>query len=89
MTKRNSIRITVTSSFVIAGPYEDELTEIATEAGIRGEEPTEEELDAAYKNWQESVEEDFENGAEIPDTAATSVEFEEVINEEVANKVPL
>ena len=77
---RKSIKVTITSTFVVKAPSEDRLADLASEAGIEFDTATPEELDEAYDGWKTSLEEDYEDGASPPDDASvnSSVEFEEV-----------
>lgn len=79
MTTRNALKMTLTSTFTVPAPTNDELIELAMDAGIEGDDPTEAELDEAYENWKEQVSEKFEEGeAPIPDGAHSDIEVEEV-----------
>lgn len=75
---RNALRITITTSFEIPAPTEDQLTDIAMDAGIEGDEPTEAELDEAYESWKEQISEEYKEGGEVPSGARSDIELEEV-----------
>lgn len=77
--KRKALKVVLTNTFTIKPPTEDELTELAMDAGIEGDEPTEAELNEAYENWKDKVVEPFEEGEEPPpDGACADIEVEEV-----------
>lgn len=78
MSKRNALKIILTSTFTIPAPTEDVLIELAMNAGIEGDKPTETELDHACKDWKEQVTENYEEGTEVPDGARSDIEVEEV-----------
>lgn len=75
---RNAVKVTLTTTFTVPAPTNDELIELAMDASIEGDEHTEDELDKAYENWKDSIAEEYESGKEPPDNAEHDIDMEEV-----------